>query len=768
MSLPRASAGVDIVVPVHNAASDLRRCVESVLDRTGGDYTLLLIDDGSSDPGVASYFADLEQRRDPRIVLERSTVNRGFTYTANRGMRHSCADVVLLNSDTVVTADWLDALLRCAASDSRIATVTPFSNNAEICSFPLFCTDNGCDESADAERIRAAIAGAAVPTYPDLPTGVGFCMFVRRAAIDAIGEFDLAFGAGYGEENDFCLRASAAGWRNVLADDAFVVHVGARSFEGRKSDLSARNLDLLVRRHPHYPALVRDYIAADPLKPIRDAAASRLDGDRSPCHVLHVIHDHGGGTETHVRTLIGAAGDGWCHYVATAVGDHWQVDEHVDGRRMRAFAFVRGDAESWRDFVGGIAATFAITLVHLHHVSRSREGALAALPALDIPYGITIHDLWLACPTVTLTRADDRFCGGVIDADACTRCLQAHPRFGDTDIVRWRGEHAELLAGAEFVIAPSKWAADMIGRYFPSTLGRIDVIPNAAPEHAFGAAESAEQSPLRAVLLPRDNVPVVAIVGAIGHDKGARRIERLAELIRDRRERLRLVVIGYLDVRHAPWQSSDAVLTLHGPYSRTDLPALFAHYRVQLVLFPSEGPESFSYTLSEAWHSGVPALVPPIGALPERMTETGAGWIMTGDEWNDDDRMLDRVLALLHSRDTRDAAAARALSVAHVTARAMAAATLRNYQTTVSDSRGSIAVRPISNRRVRDALGYRPWTPPAAFVPARVLAESPHRRGIWKQIALRALAIRRTPVGRMLYRIAPVQLIDALKARLDG
>src|SRR5204863_7778313 len=103
--------------------------------------------------------------------------NMGFIATANRGMTRSTADIVLLNSDTIVTDGWLAALQRCAASDPAIATVTPFSNNAEICSFPRFCEDNPWPLGRDAGPVRRALADAAVPTYPDLPTCVGFCMF---------------------------------------------------------------------------------------------------------------------------------------------------------------------------------------------------------------------------------------------------------------------------------------------------------------------------------------------------------------------------------------------------------------------------------------------------------------------------------------------------------------------------------------------------------------------------------------------------------------
>ena len=94
-----------------------------------------------------------------------------------------------------------------------------------------------------------------------------------------------------------------------------------------------------------------------------------------------------------------------------------------------------------------------------------------------------------------------------------------------------------------------------------------------------------------------------------------------------------------------------------------------------------QGPETFSYTLSEAWHAGLPALVPPIGALAERVADSGAGWVMTNDEWHDDDKMLDRMLALLspQAADARGIAAAKARSVSHASPRTMANATLMNY-----------------------------------------------------------------------------------------
>jgi len=762
---------IDIVVPIFNAPDDVRRCVQSVLSCTPEPHRLVLIDDASTDTGVRDVLREIEQRGDPRVEILRNERNLGFTATANRGMTHSSADIVLLNSDTIVTPGWLGALTRCAESDPLIATVTPFSNNAEICSFPRFCEDNPWPLDRDPAPVARTLAEAAVPTYPDLPTGVGFCMFVRRKAIDALGAFDMAFGAGYGEENDFCLRAASAGWRNVLADDAFVVHAGGRSFAGRKVELGSRNLERLLARHPHYDEMVSRYIAADPLRALRQAAQTRLDIHAPLSGVLHVIHHHGGGTETHVRQLIAASRDQWRHYLVVAVGDRWQVEAHRHDASVVTFAFTREPHESWRDFLSALAATFRVALIHLHNISGCREGLLEALDDCGIPFGYTLHDLNFACPTITFLDPAGRYCGGVTDARTCQACVDAQPSFAEVDVATWRARHGALVERAAFVIAPSKWAAAMLDRYFP----RSDVI--VIPHGTAVPPPTRLPGTRLGVLMPDDGVPVVAAVGAIGPDKGARRIECLVERMRALDVPLRIVVIGYLDVEQGPWQSDDARLTVHGRYDARDLAALLRHYRAQLVLFPSAGPETFSYTLSESWLAGVPALVPPIGALAERVSETGAGWLLGDDEWMDEAKMLARVVALAGPAGAaaRSAAASKALDVSHASPQSMADATLVRYGEAIAiEARANLPRQPFGNRRVREALGYRPWSPPAVQTPlaeterveAPPLPPEPH--GIMARVARRALAMRTTPMGRVLYRMTPAPVIDALKSRLDG
>jgi GT2 family glycosyltransferase len=264
-----------VVVPIHNALEALDACLASLERTLPAGSAVLLADDASTDPRVEPLARGWCERSPLAARYVRRARNLGFPANCNAAFAETGdADVVLLNSDTVATPGWLGQLLRCAASDPRIATITPWSNNAEICSWPRFCEDNPAPEFPDA--VAEAAAGLA-PEYPELPTAVGFCMYIRRAALRQLGDFDAeTFGRGYGEENDFCLRAAAMGWRNVLCDTAYVVHRGGASFGPLDMAPGGDNLARLLARWPDYNERVARFIMADPLAVRRIALEQRL------------------------------------------------------------------------------------------------------------------------------------------------------------------------------------------------------------------------------------------------------------------------------------------------------------------------------------------------------------------------------------------------------------------------------------------------------------------------------------------------------------
>jgi GT2 family glycosyltransferase len=199
----------------------------------------------------------------------------GFVGTVNRGMEMTRGNVVLLNSDTVLTPGWLTGLTRCLESSEAIATATPWTNNGEIVSLPRFCENNPLPPDCDSVARLIVEHGPAL--YPDIPTAVGFCMAISRRAIDTLGLFDQElFGLGYGEENDFSMRARNAGMKNVLCDDVYVGHLGGRSFAPKGLAPNGAAMDRLLSRHPEYLELVSAFIAADPLAERRDKLVDAL------------------------------------------------------------------------------------------------------------------------------------------------------------------------------------------------------------------------------------------------------------------------------------------------------------------------------------------------------------------------------------------------------------------------------------------------------------------------------------------------------------
>jgi len=265
-----------VVVPVFNALEHLESCLDSIERTVAHDAQVLVIDDASTDNRVRPLLQSWVNEARPFRRLLVHEQNQGFVATANHGLRLAETDVVLLNSDTEVTNSWLDCLAACLDSDDSIATATPWSNNGEIVSIPEFCVANPAPQNPDA--IAKEIKSCGTRGYPELPTAVGFCMAISLRAIKRIGVFDQdTFGRGYGEENDFCQRAEKAGFRNVLCDDAYVVHHGGASFGplGLKPD--GESMQRLLVKHPDYQQKVTEFIHRDPLAPRRQEILDCLE-----------------------------------------------------------------------------------------------------------------------------------------------------------------------------------------------------------------------------------------------------------------------------------------------------------------------------------------------------------------------------------------------------------------------------------------------------------------------------------------------------------
>ncbi|MDR0457685.1 MAG: methyltransferase domain-containing protein, partial [Burkholderiaceae bacterium] len=634
---------VDVIVPVYRGLADTRRCVESVLRaRCQTPWRLILINDASPEPELESWLRQ-GAVADARVTLLENEQNLGFVGTVNRGMalvpEH---DVLLLNSDTEVADGWLDRLRAAAYSDQKVATVTPFSNNATICSYPRFCQDNELPAGWDTARLDALFARVNAGQVADVPTGVGFCLYIRRAALDAVGLFDAEqFGKGYGEENDFCVRAQQAGWRNLHALDTFVRHFGGVSFGEHKKPRERAAMETLRRLHPHYEGEVLRFIQADPARLARHAvdAARVLDGGKPV--ILAVLHDRQGGTERHVFELAGVLRDkarflvlrpepGECVSLRLA-GENEAFDLRFAIGAGGDLPSETGSRDEYGDDYAALLATlraFGVCHVHYHH--RLGHGTAIAQLArrLGVGYDFTAHDYYTICPQITLTGLDQRYCGEQGDAQ-CAACLNQLSAPGHASIVQWRQENAGFLNRARFVIAPSRDALAHLLRYAP-----------AAPLRMVPHPDLDAQTPLlqpQPIGLQGDRPLKVAVIGALSVIKGADVLEDVALAARKIGAPVEFHLIGhsYRALKTQP----HARLAVYGRYAEADLPDLLTWLQQDVAWVPALWPETYCYVLSACLQGGWPVVAPDIGAFPERLTGRNWSWLKpwqtTVDEWVD-------------------------------------------------------------------------------------------------------------------------------------
>lgn len=245
----------DIIICVHNALRYTRACLLSILTHTPASHRLIVVNDGSSEL-ASKFLKDFAAIANCELISNADA--RGYTRAANQGLIASRADyAVLLNSDTEVTPGWLDRVIECGETDSAIGIVGPLSNAAGWQSVPELTSSNGdwavneLPPGVSLETYAENIASVSQKRFPRVNFINGFCFAMKRAVIDKIGMLDEErFPRGYGEEDDYCLRARAAGITCAVADHAFVFHAKSGSFGHlRRRELARAGYAALQAKH---------------------------------------------------------------------------------------------------------------------------------------------------------------------------------------------------------------------------------------------------------------------------------------------------------------------------------------------------------------------------------------------------------------------------------------------------------------------------------------------------------------------------------------
>ncbi len=621
---PRIRPALDVVIPVFRGAEDFTACLASLQGQLPAQARIVVVDDGSEDAPLRAA-VDVAVASGA-IILLRHSANRGFPAAVRTGLRHGLAngprDIVLLNSDTLLPPRAIRRLVDIAYSHADIGSVTPMTNDGTIVSYP---SPERAVEAPDPAALRildAAFAASNAAGAIDLPTGVGFCMLIRHDCLAKVGGFrDDMFAQGYGEENDWCLRASHLGWRHVVATGVFVAHSGGASFGAMKAHLIARNVKLLNRLHPGYDALVADFQARDPLAPARRAVDLHRwrSHQKRPGAVLLITHDMGGGVARHIdercaairalglrSIILRPAEAGACRISDTPDPDGLSLEFALPAQLDALLALLREDR---------------VAAAELHHFIGYGMEIVEIIQALDIPFDVYGHDFAYWCPRVTMVGDGGHYCGEPTEVAECEACIGRHgSRLLDPiGVAALRARSARWLREARQVILPSRDAAARMRRHFPFSN------PVVTPWED-DAALSREVPQRQQALRPdQRRLLRVLVPGAIGLDKG---YDVLLACARDAAERnlpLEFVVAGFT------MEDGDLLETGHvfvtGKFEEEEGAALVAEQHADLGFIPSVWPETWCYALSLLWRSGLRVVSFDLGAQAERIRQTGRGTV---------------------------------------------------------------------------------------------------------------------------------------------
>ncbi|GGD09600.1 glycosyltransferase [Aquisalinus flavus] len=619
-----------IAVPVYMGYDQVVRCLESIVANTREPYHLVIVNDASPDPEITRYLREFSNRHLAHVIELKQ--NRGFPEAVNQAFAIAGRrDVVVLNADTAVPEGWLGRLRKAAYSRPDIASVSPMSNNATILSYPRMNIENAMAGMTLAEIDGMFRDLPDADTVIDLPTAHGFCMYIKGNALAEVGPFGTEWGRGYAEEVDWSIRAKDRGFTHVVLPGLFVEHEGRVSFgkeEGK--ELSRENGKKLAKKFPEYRWTVQEFIQRDPLRRARNAVTrQRLLADDKPLFI-HMALRFTGGIGHYLESLeeeIEAEGGMSLRLTPREISSPYDpatdcdlVLEDAEGR----FCLYLTQQEAL-DLLEELA-TDRPSVLHLHGTIGFKlafaKDVVSVFRRNKRHCVSTVHDYSWFCPRVQMLLPSVEFCGQP-PVSECENCIakKALEFAIDQDVLRLGGvqsyidQHADILAMMNTIMAPSMAAADYMQERFPSI--RVEHAPH---------PEQRTQVELKPV--PRGAEQIhIAIVGAIGYQKGFHLVEDFLRAIRRDSLPIKVTIFGYSRDDKALKAINPDIETT-GRYEQSYIEGLIRSRNVDLMLFPSLWPETYSYTISEAWRAGINVIALDMGAQAERIRLIGGGAVV--------------------------------------------------------------------------------------------------------------------------------------------
>ena len=628
---------IDIIIPIYNAYKFTEECIKSVIKYTDlSEHNLLLINDKSPDekilPMLKKYAGENPNKN---IIVLDNEENLGFVKTVNKGMQYSENDVILLNSDTEVTKNWLEKIKNCAYQNEYIATVTPLTNNGTIASVPNFGMDNELPKNMTLDEYAEMIEKCSLNRFPELTTANGFCMFIKRSVIQEVGLFDdVTFGKGYGEENDFCYRALNRGYIHILCDNTFVYHKGTQSF--KKENLTADRVALIEEhmqklraKHEVYVNKTDHYLSVNPGQDIQENVKINLElyGKRKILFLVNEWEENmemTGGTSLHIKDIIQKMRQkDACFVMCPDKNDLSRIQVYLYteniGRilynvktELGMYGQLTFHEQTYYNVLDKLFESFRFDIVHVHHFLFQTFDVIDIAKKYQAYTIATLHDLYMLCPSINMLH-NGKFCRE-IKPENCKECFAEKHKISENVLDIWRKNGYKTLQKFDKIIVPS----ENTKKLFLSTYQdlKIDVIEHGVEVLPLGEHEKSEKTTFD-----------IAFVGAMEKHKGSEVLKKL--IAQNKNPNIKIHLFGKTFDKTLENQAENYIY--HGPYQRGELPQLLANNQINLVCMFTIWPETYSYTLTETYMAKIPVLAYDIGAVADRLKKDKLGWIVPTD-----------------------------------------------------------------------------------------------------------------------------------------
>ena len=613
---------VSVIIPMTWGLPQSTRALTSLLaDKSGDVDQIIVIENGPAEPAMTRRLNKLAEEN--RILHLQNKQPGPIAAAVNQAIAAASGnDVVIIDSRIQATAGWLGRLITQAYATAGIATVSPRTADPGSIAHPS-ASGSPMLSGRSFDLLDQAWISANAGHFSETPANPNLCLYIRRQALQDVGVLDV--------ENphwdlDFCLRATAAGWRHRLVFDIF------RPRENPDALAPA----LAVPDNPSAP------IAEDPAAPDRFAITAALFAASGRPVILMVSDTMGGGIRQHIDNITRRI-TGLAHVLlleGTPDGFILSIPALPDPPRISLTTDQTTKLEA-------MLRSASVSRVHIHHAPNIGFDLAGMIRRLGVTFDITIHDYFAICPQIDLLpRPVNLYCG-LPEPAACNACIAISPSaVRARDILTWRQEQAWLFHEADRVICPShdvKQRLASLGLADRAIVAPHDPVttrhwPLAIPKLSLG-------TPLRVVLLgtltPRNGSLTVAGV-AMAAEPGT----------------LDIHCIGQVEATVPQWIGP--LMTITRLHDDDEMLLRLLDLRPHVVWLPSAAPETYGDTLGTAIDAGVPIVATNFGAFPERLAGRPFTWLV--DQRASDHvwvQTFDQVRNALHQRARKQPAAPR-------------------------------------------------------------------------------------------------------------